>query len=43
MATAPHNPDRKALKYPPADAEDFARVYTRGGYTYVPDKQSPRK
>ncbi|CAM9951602.1 unnamed protein product [Ectocarpus fasciculatus] len=34
----------KALKYPPSNAEEFARVYTRGGYTYVPDaKPSPRK
>ncbi|CAM9483991.1 unnamed protein product [Ectocarpus sp. 12 AP-2014] len=34
----------KALKYPPSNAEEFARVYTRGGYTYVPDaKSSTRK
>ncbi|CAM9364442.1 unnamed protein product [Ectocarpus sp. 8 AP-2014] len=34
----------KALKYPPPNAEEFARVYTRGGYTYVPDaKLSTRK
>lgn len=35
--------NRKALKYPPADAEEFARVYTRGGYTYVPNAKSSRK
>lgn len=34
---------RKAIKYPPADAEEFARVYTRGGYTYVPEAKQSRK
>ncbi|CAM9911518.1 unnamed protein product [Scytosiphon promiscuus] len=33
----------KAIKYPPANAQAFATVYTRGGYTYVPEAKLSRK
>ncbi|CAM9841509.1 unnamed protein product [Ascophyllum nodosum] len=33
----------KALKYPPANADEFARVYVNGGYTYLLDVKSDRK
>ncbi|CAN0352123.1 unnamed protein product [Pylaiella littoralis] len=35
----------KALKYPPKNAVEFARIYTKGGYTYTQDAaaKSPRK
>ncbi|CAN0026547.1 unnamed protein product, partial [Choristocarpus tenellus] len=33
----------KALKYPPRDAQEFGRVYYKGGYTYIPDTKAQRK
>lgn len=44
MVTLPSSVSgRKALKYPPTDAEQFAREYLRGGYTYIPDAKLTRK